>query len=1020
MPNWRKLITSGSDAYLNSLNVSGAVTASFFTGSFVGDGSGLTNVSAIRADNTVITVKNISGAPIQKGTPLYLTGSNTDGNLVGVFPADAGNILRMPVGAIAGETLADEAEGFAFLNGFINEVNTTTFNSGDTIYVGVGGGYTNTRPTGSNTLVQKLGNVERVAVNGSGVINGPGYYNDLPNIEPGYYWAGNNDGVAVEIPTSSLFSGSYSGSFQGDGSQLTGITVDQITTFKFNFTNQTSVTVPHTLDTENLIISVYDQTGTQIIPDVVKIINESEVLIEFIVPTSGYIVLVKGGHIVTDIFPHFTASFNDVLITTISHSLYSENISISVYDSSKSVIIPQRIQIINPQEFELEFIVPTSGYVVVTKGGHIVSGSIFWENIVEGPSGSQVIITDNILGVTGSISVTGGLTGSIDFSNIENAPKIALIYTGSLNTSIVPLSGSNESTGDFSTVAGGVNNISSGQESTVGGGVSNQATENYTTISGGRNNRASALEATVGGGGDNLALGDHSTVLGGFSNIARANTSTVVAGSANEVTKIGAVIVGGNANFSSADYTFIGGGADGFTPVGADYSVIVGGFQNTARGVNSGILGGGFNEVRAVDNDSFIIGSNITSNAANTTFVNNLNTDGKVVASSFTGSIDFSNIENIVLPSTQVFVGNASGIAQARAVSGDATLSNTGVLTISNNAVTTGKIADLNVTTGKIADDAVDNTKLSNMAANTIKGRITAGIGNPEDLTAANVRTIINVADGANNYVHPSGFNSQPASALTGANVISQVTVNGEGHVTGVTSRALTAADLSALTVVNLGYTPSTSNGVVTNSAGSTSTIPLVGGNAGLMSPGDKTKLDGVATSANNYVHPSGFSSQPASALTGANVISQVTVNGDGHVTGVTSRAITLANLGYSVPNLQSVTNVGSTTTNSITAANFITTSDRRVKSEIEQITNPFETLDKINSYEYIKDGKKEAGFIAQEVQEVIPYAVFEGDNGMLTMSDRPILAYLFSAVMELKEENKILKEKLEIINSKL
>jgi len=42
MPNWKKLIVSGSDAYLSGLNVTNAVTASFFKG----DGSGLTNVDA--------------------------------------------------------------------------------------------------------------------------------------------------------------------------------------------------------------------------------------------------------------------------------------------------------------------------------------------------------------------------------------------------------------------------------------------------------------------------------------------------------------------------------------------------------------------------------------------------------------------------------------------------------------------------------------------------------------------------------------------------------------------------------------------------------------------------------------------------------------------------------------------------------------------------------------------------------------------------------------------------------------
>lgn len=122
----------------------------------------------------------------------------------------------------------------------------------------------------------------------------------------------------------------------------------------------------------------------------------------------------------------------------------------------------------------------------------------------------------------------------------------------------------------------------------------------------------------------------------------------------------------------------------------------------------------------------------------------------------------------------------------------------------------------------------------------------------------------------------------------------------------------------------------------------------------------------------------------------------------------------------FSTPNLQQVTSIGNTTTLSITAANFITTSDRRLKSDIKQIENPFEVLGNIKSYEYIKDGKQDAGFIAQEVQETIPYAVFENENGMLTMSDRPLLAYLYAAVMELKEENKQLRERLGAINNKL
>jgi hypothetical protein len=52
--------------------------------------------------------------------------------------------------------------------------------------------------------------------------------------------------------------------------------------------------------------------------------------------------------------------------------------------------------------------------------------------------------------------------------------------------------------------------------------------------------------------------------------------------------------------------------------------------------------------------------------------------------------------------------------------------------------------AGSNATT--IANDAVTNAKLANMATATIKGRTTAGTGDPEDLTPAQARTVIGVS----------------------------------------------------------------------------------------------------------------------------------------------------------------------------------------------------------------------------------------------------------------------------------
>lgn len=48
-----------------------------------------------------------------------------------------------------------------------------------------------------------------------------------------------------------------------------------------------------------------------------------------------------------------------------------------------------------------------------------------------------------------------------------------------------------------------------------------------------------------------------------------------------------------------------------------------------------------------------------------------------------------------------------------------------------------------------VDDDSITNAKLANVATATIKGRATAGTGDPEDLTAAQARALLNVEDGA-------------------------------------------------------------------------------------------------------------------------------------------------------------------------------------------------------------------------------------------------------------------------------
>ena len=76
------------------------------------------------------------------------------------------------------------------------------------------------------------------------------------------------------------------------------------------------------------------------------------------------------------------------------------------------------------------------------------------------------------------------------------------------------------------------------------------------------------------------------------------------------------------------------------------------------------------------------------------------------------------------------------------------------------------------IDTEHIADDQVTYAKIQNVSAtDRILGRDSSGAGIIEEITPANVRTMINVADGANAYTHPN-HSGEVTSTADGATVI--------------------------------------------------------------------------------------------------------------------------------------------------------------------------------------------------------------------------------------------------------
>ena len=100
------------------------------------------------------------------------------------------------------------------------------------------------------------------------------------------------------------------------------------------------------------------------------------------------------------------------------------------------------------------------------------------------------------------------------------------------------------------------------------------------------------------------------------------------------------------------------------------------------------------------------------------------------------------------------------------------------------------------------------------------------------------------------------------------------------------------------------------------------------------------------------------------------------------------------------------------TATGDIEAANFNTTSDARLKDNIETIDNAYDIMNSIRGVSYTMFDKPQVGVIAQEVEAVLPEVVTQNTQGYKSVAYGNMVGVLIEYTKDLEKRIIALEEK--------
>jgi hypothetical protein len=141
-----------------------------------------------------------------------------------------------------------------------------------------------------------------------------------------------------------------------------------------------------------------------------------------------------------------------------------------------------------------------------------------------------------------------------------------------------------------------------------------------------------------------------------------------------------------------------------------------------------------------------------------------------------------------------------------------------------------------------------------------------------------------------------------------------------------------------------------------------------------------------------------------------------------GNLAGLTNTAVARSNLGlgsmatkaaldYDALIASKADLTGASFSGIVTAPNFVSSSDARLKSDIETIADALALVGALRGVRFTMDGTRQIGVIAQEVDPILPEVVHEDTRGQLSVAYGNITGLLIEAVKELSARVVALEE---------